>query len=249
MEQKSFNIVILSYKRAGEVTSDKVFNNALIYVPNSQVEEYEKYEYENGAKVVGFDDKYNGNIARARNYILNEFAGKDVVMVDDDYSYLGCYRKGKAKRLTADEIDELIDNGMRMAKELGTVLWGLNVHADRQSYDEYAPFNFLSVVLAPFHAITSELPANIRYDERIPLKEDYDFSLQVLHKYHKVLKFKKYHYQVNHHNKKGGVVSYRTMQKEEEMNNILLRKWGSKVVSYDMAKSVNPKVKPNLKGI
>jgi hypothetical protein len=37
---------------------------------------------------------------------------------------------------------------------------------------------------------------DIRYDERIPLKEDYDLSLQHLNKFRKVLRFNKYFYKV-----------------------------------------------------
>ena len=82
----------------------------------------------------------------------------------------------------------------------------------------------------------------LRYDENIPLKEDYDFWLQSIRKYRKTLRFQSYHYMVDHINKTGGVVSYRTKQREEEQNKLLQKKWGSRVVKYDITKSINPRV-------
>jgi hypothetical protein len=245
-----FQVFIISYKRAGAITSDKVFNNAYIVIPKSQEEDYRKYEpYENGCELLVIPDEADGNIVKKRNWILNNYEGKNVVIVDDDYDYIGYHENFETNiKMSPDEIDVMLERGFIMAKDLGTPMWGINVNTDPIAYMQYTPFNMLSPILGPFQAFTDELPAFIRYDEYLYLKEDYDISLQVMHKYHKVLRFNKYHYSVNHINKKGGVVSYRTQDKENRHNERLQKKWGRKVVKL-RNDSINPVVKCPLSGV
>lgn len=242
-----FQIFIISYKRSGKVSSDKVFNNAFIVVPESQLKDYEKYEYSNGCKLLAIPDECDGNIVRKRNWILNNFSG-NVIIVDDDYKYFGMNEGLKKLKITADEVDMLIHNGCMCCREIGTVMWGVNMSDDPMWYREYSPFSTQCCVLGPFQAFC-DLPRDIRYDERLYLKEDYDMSLQVLQRYHKVFRFIKYHYVVNHLDLEGGVVSYRTLEKEKEHNLRLQKKWGKETVKFDMSVSVNPKIKMPFKGM
>jgi len=244
-----YQVFIISYKRAGQVTSDKVFRNAKIVIPESQYEEYKKHDYENGCELLPIPDEGDGNIVKKRNYIMDHFSDMcdgNMAIVDDDYDYIGMVENRKVVKLDVDQVDNLLMNGFQMCRDLGTVMWGLNVQSDPKFYREYAPFSMLSVCLGPFQAFCSN---PLRYDERVYLKEDYDMSLQVLQKYHKILRFNKFHYAVNHFNKAGGVVSYRTKKAELEQLEIMAKKWGSKVVKYDVNKDVDPKVKVPLKGI
>ena len=232
-------IYIPSYKRAGSITSHKIFPSAKIVVPESQLKDYQSYY---GSKVVSVPDNRDGNIAIKRNAILDmaRDAGIDwVLMVDDDYEYIGKITNQKPRWLNNEEIEALIDDGCRMADELQTGMWGLNVQIDPKFYREYSPFSLTTPILGPFHAVKV---TELRYDENIPLKEDYDFWLQSIRKYRKTLRFQSYHYMVDHINKTGGVVSYRTKQREEEQNKLLQKKWGNRVVKYDITKSINPRV-------
>tara|TARA_R110000823_G_scaffold289265_2_gene407665 strand:- start:634 stop:1239 length:606 start_codon:yes stop_codon:yes gene_type:complete len=192
--------------------------------------------------VVSIPDEKDGNIAVKRNAILDMAAADGVewlLMVDDDYQYVGKITNQNPRWLNNDEIETLIAEGCQMADELQTGMWGLNVQIDPKFYREYSPFSLTTPILGPWQAVkVSEL----RYDEKISLKEDYDFWLQSIRKYRKTLRFQSYHYMVNHINKSGGVVSYRTKQREEEHNQMLQEKWGRRVVKYDIGKSINPRV-------
>ena len=235
----NWQIYIPSYKRAGGITSHKLFPSAKIVVPVSQFDEYQE-QY--GEKVASIPDDKDGNIAVKRNAVL-DMARKDgvewVLMVDDDYAYVGRTTKQQTRWLNVEEIEMLIIQGCQMADDLQTGMWGLNVQIDPKFYHEYSPFSLATPILGPWQAVkVSEL----RYDEEIYLKEDYDFWLQSIKKYRKTLRFEAYHYMVNHVNKSGGVVSYRTKQLEEEHNKMLQRKWGRRVVKYDFTKSINPRV-------
>lgn len=238
-------IFIISYKRAGNVTSDKVFKDAKIVIPDSQYEDYAKHEYKNGCELLPIPDKYDGNIVKKRNYILDHYKG-NILIVDDDYDHIGRVTNRKNEKLNVDRVDALLRNGFQMCRDLGTVMWGINVQTDPKFYRETGPFSTLSPVLGPFQAFCD---CPLRYDESVYLKEDYDMSLQVLQKYHKILRFNMYYYLVNHFNKPGGVVSYRTKQKEIDHLERMVKKWGSKVVNYNLEKDVDPIVKVPLKGI
>lgn len=242
-------VFIASYKRAGGVTSDAVFKNAKIVIPESQYEEYSKHEYENGCELLTIPDEADGNIAKKRNYIMdnfNDMCDGNMAIVDDDYEFIGMIQDRRNHRLDVEQVEALLHNGFQMCRDLGTVMWGLNVQRDPKFHRETNPFSMLPVCLGPFQAFCDN---PLRYDERLPLKEDYDMSLQVLRKYHKILRFNKFYHEVDHFNKSGGVVSYRTKQKELEQLQELERKWGSKVVKYDIEKDVDPIVKVPLKGI
>ena len=114
----------------------------------------------------------------------------------------------------------------------------------------------LSPILGPFQGFALDLLGGIRYDEALFLKEDYDMSLRVLQRYHKVLRFNGYHYAVDQQNKRGGQVSMRTMAEERKQLRLLKERWGGRVVHTDRKKQkgnegfdINPVVKCPLKGI
>jgi hypothetical protein len=243
----TYTIAIPSYGRAGRVTSDAVFHDALVVVPESQAEEYAAHPLRNGCRIETIPDAEDGNISRKRNAILNRWGSEgDLVVVDDDYDYLGMVQGGEAIRLEWWQIEALLANGFQMAEDLDTCLWGLNVQVDPRFYREYSPFAFLSPILGPFMAFR---PCTHRFDEDLWLKEDYDYWLQVVRKHHKTLRCNKYHYMVDHFNERGGLVGKRNMDEEVRQLTRLQAKWGGKVVTYDLSRSVNPRVRVPLRGI
>lgn len=241
----NIQVYIPSYRRPKGVTSIRWFPHGRVVVPESQVDQYA--EHMKDGELIGILDSQDGNIARKRNTIL-EMAEEDwIVLVDDDYEYVGVVENRVQRWLSVGQIEELIRNGCEMAEELGTGLWGLNVQSDPKFYREYAPFSMLSPILGPWMGI--KVGTGLRFDESIPLKEDYDFWLQSMERWHRTLRFNKYHYKVNHLNRAGGVVSSRTRQAEIDQVKAFQRKWGSGVVTFDVDKSVNPRVRVPLRGI
>lgn len=234
------------------VSSDGIFPEVVIVVPESQIDAYRaaKPTPDNGGTYLAIPDSQDGNIARKRNAILNHFLGKkslgNVVMVDDDYDSFARISHGQEQPLSPEEIEHVLFRGFTMAHDVGTPLWGVNVQADPKFYREYTPVTFLSPVLGPFMALRD---CPLRFDEDLWLKEDYDFSLQVLRKYHRVLRFGMYHYRVDHFDLPGGVVSHRSWDEEIRQLRRLQEKWGNEVVRYDVTKSVNPVLKVPLRGV
>lgn len=240
-----YEIYIPTYGRAGKMLTHEIFPEAVIVCPESQLQEYQKHYP--GMSYMPCPDDVEGNMATKRQWI-KENARKDwFIMCDDDLKYFQMVENRKASKLEGEHLRHIFLNAFIMCEELGTVLWGINLQTDPMFYKETSPFSLLSVVLGPFSGHIKE--KKCKYDEKLPTKEDYDYSLQVLYHYKKVLRFNKYAYMANHINNEGGSVSIRRMKWEEEQNRLLQKKWGKKVVKYDMAKDIDPIVKIPLKGI
>lgn len=242
---KDISIITPSYKRANNVKARCVFgNNLIIACHEFEEEEYKKWNPDN--KLLIIPDELRGNMAKVRNFMLENSPTKYLVMIDDDVIEVGYHENMKTIPYNYDDLMSFIVNGFVMAEELGTVLWGLNLQSDPKFYREYSPISFLSPVLGPF---SCHIINDLRYDERLGLNEDYDYALQVLHKYHKILRFNKYYYLAGHLTEKGGCGAYRTMDKEIAQSKIMIGKWGNKIVKYNFDKSTNPRISVPLKGI
>lgn len=252
-----------SYKRP-VVKTLKYLPFCKVYVDGS---EYEEYKRENPtSNIVRCADGVQGNVARVRNYILNqEFEeGADVVcIVDDDLK--GIYRfdvdedtKFGYVRSLIDEEDFLlfIEKYTILCEEFGFRLWGVNCNSDALSYRHYAPFSLSSIILGPF---SCHLKSDIRYDEGLPLKEDYDIAIQHLNKYRGILRLNGYHYVCEQSTNKGGCATIRNRKREKEQFELLQKKWGGGIVKIDRSNKgrtdkeklfdYNPIIKVPIKGI
>jgi hypothetical protein len=107
-------IVIPSHKRAKDVSTTKVVSNASICIPESQREEYEKY---NDCELICHPDNVIG-IAPKRQWILENVG--DVFMLDDDIkalrrTYLA--PKQKKDKFSADDVYNLLQDTYHNLKE------------------------------------------------------------------------------------------------------------------------------------
>jgi len=242
-------VLIPSYKRPDNVKTSKWLTSASVVVPESQAGLY-KANVEN---VISIPDKKDGNISKKRNAILEMFPGEDILMMDDDISYVGYIEKGKYIKAGEDQFLEMATNLFNMCREIGTVLWGVNLLPDPRNYREHTPFNLSSVVLGPLMGIVNT-DEGLRFDNDLYFEEDYDFSVQVLRKYRKLLRFNKWSYFCGHIKNKGGIVSMRTQERENQQNIKLQKKWGSNIVTlkrktYRGNSTINPIVKVPIVGV
>lgn len=97
-----------------------------------------------------------------------------------------------------------------------------------------------------------------KFDEGLPLKEDLDISLQVMNKYRKLLRINFVHLVKKDNRNLGGCADYRTIEREKEQFELLLKKWGSKIVRRDdgvkkggreKMYDINPIINVPIKGI
>ena len=243
-------IAIPSYKRSANCATADLVEDSLIFV-----HEFEKdlYEEKYKGRVVSIPDDLMGKgMAVIRNYILDNTDDDCVLMLDDDIKQFGYYEKNEYFKVDRNKLKDFFSGMFDMCKEAKTVLWGLNLQSDKKFYREYSPFSLSSVVLGPCFGIIKDKA--IRFDDSLGLKEDYDYSIQVLKKYRKILRFNKYHYVSDHITKKGGCSVYRTSEKEIQQAEAFQRKWGSNIVRIKRKTqggnmSINPVVSCPIKGI
>lgn len=243
-------IVIPSYKRADACPTADYLSEAVVAVHEFEADDYRE-SLDNEILEIP-DDLQKTEMSTIRNWILDNTDPEEVLMMDDDIRHIGMFEQGEKHQLSEEEVYHLVDQGFRMARELGTTLWGVNLQSDRKFYREYTPFSFSVVVLGPFMGIIKD--PDIRFDERLGLKEDYDYSLQVLKKHRRILRYNKYHYKARHIEDDGGAATYRTMKKEQDQARLLEQKWGSDIVDINRETqngnmTINPIVHVPISGI
>lgn len=226
-----------SYRRADSASTQEYLPSCTYVVARSEKKAYESA----GRRVIAVPNDVQGNVCRVRNYILEHF--NPVLILDDDIRRFGRWNQQKNLKLNTDEAMEFIEHAFILARQFKARMWGMNLLPDKGAYREYTPFAFRAVVLGPVQGFIN---MDLRYDESLPLKEDYDLSLQVLNKYRRTLRFNMYHYVCGQHNNVGGCAAYRTMERERKQFLLLQKKWGSNIVRIDtQGGQVNQKKRTN----
>lgn len=235
---RELKIVIPSYKRWNNLVGYDYFKNAVYVVPKSQYELYIKNRDKD--RFIQIPDECDGNIVRKRNWILQNIP-RPLIMIDDDVKRLtmcegGEYFKktGRAKQqieLTPEEAESVFINTANLAYEWDCPLFGFNLNTDGRNYQQYKPFSLTQPILG---LCCGHLEHKLLYDETMDLKEDYDISIQALNKYRKILRINKYSVDAEHKDNKGGCVSYRTLEKEEKACKAIEKKWGTRIIHYNI---------------
>jgi len=95
--------------------------------------------------------------------------------------------------------------------------------------------------------------SSIRYDENLPLKEDYDISLEHIRTYGGCLRINYAHYEVKQAEQAGGCATYRNLKREKEQFFLLQKKWGKDIITRDKASKrsfdFNPIIKVPIKEV
>lgn len=227
-----------------------------VYVDIKEAQEY--IDNNKGADIVACPEGVQGNLCRVRNYMLDtEFTnGADAVcIIDDDMKGMARFevRDGfgyEDIQLKTNDFMPFLEKYTLLCKEWGFYLWGVNCNSDKTAYRHYTPFSTISYIGGPFMV---HLKNPMRFDEDLPLKEDYDITLQHCNEYRGVLRVNAYHYYVKQAKQAGGCATYRTNEKEKEQFLLLQRKWGGKIVKKDKGSrrsfDFNPIIHIPIKGV
>lgn len=220
-----------SYKRPKVKTLDYL-PYCKVYVDEGEYEDYVK-ENKEGSNIVKVPKGIQGNLCRIRNYILKqELKENDVcLIIDDDLKGIYYWEERKENKVSAEELLVLLEKYSILARDIGARFWGVNCNADPQCYREYTPFSTISYIGGPFQCFLKD--NELFYDEKLPLKEDYDMTLQQVNKYRVALRVNKFFYKCEQSTIKGGCATYRNIDREIEQLTLLQKKWGSKIVKWD----------------
>lgn len=207
-----------------------------VYVDSSEVEEYERANGGYG-EIVACADGIQGNLPRVRNYILDQEFGNGadiVVMMDDDVQSLGMFAPDgdgfgyRIKKLTADDVRAFVEYGSVLCDEWGFGMWGVNRNQDKLLYKHFQPFSTTRAAVGQFMVFTKN---ELRFDEGLPLKEDYDMGVQQMNRYRGVLLINWVHVNADYGELTGGTSVRRNFEREKEQFFKFRKKWGSRIVA------------------
>lgn len=225
--------IVPSYKRAKSITTLDYLKKAQVVIAESELNEYKKYhpDYSDDRFITCPDEFQGKGKPKVLNWILdNLFDDCDAIIeLDDDiHCYMAHVRNGKDRMLYENEVYEIFENNCRLAQEWGCGIWGLSLNSDPISYREFQPFCLHAYIDGGTvgHVIKNEL----RYDEALSVKEDVDFFLQNLQKYHKALRVEKYFINKESFTNDGGANVIRTSELEKEQFKRMQQKWGSNII-------------------
>lgn len=225
--------IVPSYGRAKSICTLDYLSKARCVVASREIEEYRRWhpEYDQERFIECPDEVQGHGKPKVLNWILDNLWGDcdALIELDDDiHGYMAHVKNGKDRKLDEGEVYEIFENNSRLAKEWGCGIWGLSPNSDPMVYDEFKPFRLHAYIDGGTvgHVDKNEL----RYDELLSVKEDVDYFLQNVQKYHKALRVEKYYINKESFTNEGGANAIRSEQKEKEQFKRMQEKWGSKII-------------------
>lgn len=119
------------------------------------------------------------------------------------------------------------------ARETGARLVGVSATDSLIFYDHTKPTSLRNFILGDFMYIT---PSEPTFDERMELKEDYDFTAQHMVHYGIVARRNMWILKAQHRTNAGGAVARRTLALEEQTIAYLQNKWGTAIMASNPRK-------------
>jgi len=237
---------ILTYKRDTILTLDKLKNTEQIDVwcMGKEAEIYRK-RYKNNFQIV--PDEIEGNVARVRNYILENCNADWVYMLDDDISYFQYinFKDGRPDEERINDFNVVIDELIKLiviAETVNCPVVSTNGMSDKITANEKI-YNFASCASGACIGVKKN---TLLFDEKIPYKEDYDISLQSLNEYGCCI-INKYMQVAHKMWCKGGCAEERTIEVERENIRKFVKKWGNAVYESNRKRTKNNYVFPKVK--
>lgn len=234
-------IVIPSHKRAQNVKTTSIVNDAILCVSESQKDEYR--EFNPDTEIVTHPNDLIGLVPK-RNFMVKHFG--DIFMLDDDLTYfrklyveLGESPLIKDKSFVSMKIYELFD----LAKLLGVNLFGFTNKNNPLQYEES---NYLSlrnnITGCAYGMVKND---HLRWDESFQLKEDYYISCLAKYYDRKVLTDLRYNFTQEKTFKNSGGLSEIRNHETELHNMVRLKKYFGDTVVIKKGTSTNKLVKEN----
>ena len=221
------NVYVISAGRYNKLPFDNNQKSKYIFC----VKKGEKHLYEQNGCVNVFE---TGNLMQSRNFAL-EHAYKNkliCVQLSDDIKKVVVNKNfGEPVNVKLDfAINDIIE---KFNKVKGIKLLGI------PPTDNF--FFAKSIISKNTFCIGDMLfvkPTELRFDEQLTLKEDYDYTLQHKERFGCV-RYQKYLFTFQHYTNDGGAVDVRNDAEEQKNIRILKSKWGDKV-------RLNPKRKNEI---
>jgi len=214
--------VIISRSRYLTMCTHKLLLDYSIVCPESEVELYRQVVSDK--EIIPISDSIYG-LSCVRNWCLDNIEG-DFIMLDDDIEGFYYVNDIKARRIRNPLfIEAVLENTYINAVDSGATLFGISQSGDPRKYNPQFPFNLSTWV----GAIVGVIGRDFRWDERLKIRTDVDYSLQVLSKKRFVWVESRYAFFSRKDYGTGGSTVIRTSSQITTDKNYVKRKWGANV--------------------
>jgi hypothetical protein len=202
-------------------TTANIFSTAVFYVPESQFHDYRERI---SNPIVKVPESISG-ITKTRNWILNKNPNENIVFIDDDIMEIGTFIKGE--RIKLDDKEPLLirefEKLFEVAQGFDVNIFGVENGGNKFANHPLQPISLKSIINASCMGIINN--GSIFFDERFPVKEDYDLVLREYKKTGLSLKAKYFYIRTEHWENNGGCVDYRTDKMEEDAISLLQQRY------------------------
>ena len=215
----TYQIAVISHARAKAVPKIQEYApDAIWYVGYG-----EKADYETAGATNVIE---SGNLIDSRNAALEDAHAKGLasVQISDDLGGLQILQDDELHDITLTETLTILSN---VADSWGVKLAGVAPVANKFYLSEKTP-------IKQHHFIIGDLifvkPSTPRFDPKLRLKEDYDFTAQHISTYGAVARLDTICAKFAHRTNSGGAVEYRNTELEQQAIAYLKSKWGNSVI-------------------
>jgi hypothetical protein len=215
---KKVYIGIISHLRAKNVQDmEKLVGKATWYVGEG---EGEAYTAQGATKVIE-----SGGLCESRNAILNDaFAnGCFALELSDDLKKLEMAVDKENKNKKQLKIKEAVELMLEAAEKNGAKMVGTAPTNNAYFFNPSKPYHTQAFIVGDMILVE---PTELRFDENLKLKEDYDYTLQHIVKYGCVARVNALMPTFVHRSNAGGACDYRNARREQRAIRYLKAKWG-----------------------
>lgn len=230
------NYVVPSWGRAKTITTLSLLSKTRALVSEDQVEDYKRFTGLGDDRFIVCPREFQGHgKGIAQNWMLdNCWEDYDAVLsIDDDITRFRFHDKVDGENtegttLTEQQVYEYLENACEVAYEWGCGMFGISINHDPMVYDEFKPFRTLAYIDGGVVGFVRD--DGLRYDTELTVKEDVDYFLQSVARYHKALRFEKLFVNKGAFTNEGGCQDIRTDALEQKQFKMMQKKWGSNVI-------------------
>ena len=232
-------ILILSRGRYNTIKTVDILPEYIeVLVPESEEQEY-RNRINN--PILTVPDSIKG-LGCLRNWVLDNFPERTVIMLDDDISK--CYEltHEKTKNISdKEEVLQILINCYIMADDLGVKCFGFN-QSDIRKYNGTEPFSLNSFLGCVIGVIGRE--HRFRDDK---FKVDYDFCLSCMLTDRITFQDSRYYFSQLRDNNTGGNSIFRTQTEFDRSIETLEQKWGKCITVKRDLYNCNVSIRSNVK--
>lgn len=169
--------------------------------------------------------------------------GVPCIMLDDDLNYIkgvNWGEDGKPYRITMT-FEDVCEYMLRKMNETDYKFAGIPPTSNLQNFKIDSVYSYQTFIISNWLIIKPSAP---RFDKRLLIKADYDFSLQHIKQYGGLIRFNDIIPDFDHFKQKGGCVSEQRVRMEQGDIILLKKMWGTDVIKDSKRKDNHITIRP-----